>query len=150
MEFSLAFQVYKTGVTHYFSTQKAKRELGYVPIVQNDVSEVVEYFIQTGHKRKKSGSSPLKHFIINLIIGFIFAAFIMSYLPLVRQTLSAQHCYLKSSFKHFSIYIYMLFSGTKSFGRIFIPVILENQSLIGVGMCFLTKTWFSQHKTVTS
>lgn len=80
----LAFQVYKTGVTHYFSTQKAKRELGYVPIVQNDVSEVVEYFIQTGHKRKKSGSSPLKHFIINLIIGFIFAAFIMSYLPLVR------------------------------------------------------------------
>ncbi|PVD38792.1 hypothetical protein C0Q70_01415 [Pomacea canaliculata] len=32
-------EVYKTGVTHYFSTQKAKRELGYVPIVQNDVSE---------------------------------------------------------------------------------------------------------------
>ncbi|XP_025112210.1 LOW QUALITY PROTEIN: short-chain dehydrogenase/reductase family 42E member 1-like [Pomacea canaliculata] len=77
-------EVYKTGVTHYFSTQKAKRELGYVPIVQNDFRKVVEYFIQTGHKKKKSGSSPLKHFIINLIIGFIFAAFIMSYLPLVR------------------------------------------------------------------
>lgn len=32
-------EVYKTGVTHYFSIQKARQELGYKPTKQNEISE---------------------------------------------------------------------------------------------------------------
>lgn len=43
-------EVYKTGVTHYFSLEKAKRELGY-EAQPFDLHEVVEWFKARGHGR---------------------------------------------------------------------------------------------------
>nr|XP_033797338.1 short-chain dehydrogenase/reductase family 42E member 1 isoform X2 [Geotrypetes seraphini]XP_033797339.1 short-chain dehydrogenase/reductase family 42E member 1 isoform X2 [Geotrypetes seraphini]XP_033797340.1 short-chain dehydrogenase/reductase family 42E member 1 isoform X2 [Geotrypetes seraphini]XP_033797341.1 short-chain dehydrogenase/reductase family 42E member 1 isoform X2 [Geotrypetes seraphini] len=44
-------EVYKTGVTHYFSTEKAKRELGY-EAQQFNLGEVIDWFKSQGHGRK--------------------------------------------------------------------------------------------------
>ncbi|NXY81566.1 D42E1 reductase, partial [Alcedo cyanopectus] len=44
-------EVYKTGVTHYFSMEKARRELGYDP-QQYSLNEVVEWFRSQGHGPK--------------------------------------------------------------------------------------------------
>ncbi|OQV17949.1 Short-chain dehydrogenase/reductase family 42E member 1 [Hypsibius exemplaris] len=45
-------EVYKTGVTHYFSIGKATKELGYIPRdPPNDLSEVVRLFKAAGHAR---------------------------------------------------------------------------------------------------
>ncbi|XP_008572220.1 PREDICTED: short-chain dehydrogenase/reductase family 42E member 1-like [Galeopterus variegatus] len=43
-------EVYKIGVTHYFSLEKAKKELGYEP-QPFDLQEVVEWFKAHGHGR---------------------------------------------------------------------------------------------------
>lgn len=45
-------EVYKTGVTHYFSMEKAKKELGY-QAQPYSLQEVVEWFKHFGHGRKK-------------------------------------------------------------------------------------------------
>ncbi|XP_005073129.1 short-chain dehydrogenase/reductase family 42E member 1 [Mesocricetus auratus] len=47
-------EVYKTGVTHYFSLEKAKKELGYEP-QPFDLQEVVEWFKVRGHGRRAGG-----------------------------------------------------------------------------------------------
>uniref|UniRef100_A0A8C8RD57 Short chain dehydrogenase/reductase family 42E, member 1 n=1 Tax=Pelusios castaneus TaxID=367368 RepID=A0A8C8RD57_9SAUR len=44
-------EVYKTGVTHYFSMEKARKELGYNP-KEFSLTEVVEWFKSQGHGRK--------------------------------------------------------------------------------------------------
>ncbi|XP_038609727.1 short-chain dehydrogenase/reductase family 42E member 1 isoform X2 [Tachyglossus aculeatus] len=49
-------EVYKTGVTHYFSLEKARRELGY-EAQAFDFREVVEWFKAQGHGRKLKGFS---------------------------------------------------------------------------------------------
>ncbi|KAK7501015.1 hypothetical protein BaRGS_00007895 [Batillaria attramentaria] len=77
-------EVYKTGVTHYFSTEKARKHLGYVPTVQNDLSGVVQYYRNTGHVRQAGSSSSLVYYIVNILLGLFIASMIMSYLPLVK------------------------------------------------------------------
>lgn len=47
-------EVYKTGVTHYFSLEKARKELGYEPQAF-DLQEVVEWFKAHGHGRRSGG-----------------------------------------------------------------------------------------------
>lgn len=75
-------EVYKTGVTHYFSNDKAKKDMGYSPTVQNDMQEAVQWFIDRGHSKPKK--SFIKQLFVDICLAVIFAMFIMSFLPIVR------------------------------------------------------------------
>lgn len=54
-------EVYKTGVTHYFSMEKAKKELGYKP-QKYSLNEVVEWF-----KSQGCGPKPRKYTITKVV-----------------------------------------------------------------------------------
>ncbi|XP_043937222.1 short-chain dehydrogenase/reductase family 42E member 1 [Protopterus annectens] len=73
-------EVYKTGVTHYFSIEKAKRELGYEP-QQCRLTEVVEWFKSQGHG-KKNKIVIRRHFIWDVIITALLLLVVLSWLPL--------------------------------------------------------------------
>ncbi|XP_030622006.1 short-chain dehydrogenase/reductase family 42E member 1 [Chanos chanos] len=77
-------EVYKTGVTHYFSMTKARTELGYEP-QRYDLDEVVQWFRSRGHGKRMRNTSPVKQFILNTVIIAAFVAVILSYLPVVGQ-----------------------------------------------------------------
>ncbi|XP_052762771.1 short-chain dehydrogenase/reductase family 42E member 1-like [Mya arenaria] len=77
-------EVYKTGVTHYFSIEKARKELGYSPTIQNDLSEVVRHYITMGRQKQTKPPSSFLYWVINIIFMFMFAALIMSFIPLVK------------------------------------------------------------------
>ncbi|XP_076593177.1 short-chain dehydrogenase/reductase family 42E member 1 [Chaetodon auriga] len=74
-------EVYKTGVTHYFSMAKAKAELGYEP-QEHSLDEVVQWFRSRGHG-KKSHSSFLRRSLIDVLFVAAFVAVALSFLPLV-------------------------------------------------------------------
>lgn len=77
-------EVYKTSVTHYFSTAKARRELGYIPTVQNDMSGVVQYYKNLGRVRATRTSRSFTYYLVNLLLGLLVASFIMSLIPSVK------------------------------------------------------------------
>ncbi|XP_002761254.3 short-chain dehydrogenase/reductase family 42E member 1 [Callithrix jacchus] len=62
-------EVYKTGVTHYFSLEKAKKELGY-KAQPFDLQEVVEWFKAHGHGRS-SGSRDSDCFVWDGLLVFL-------------------------------------------------------------------------------
>ncbi|XP_029354572.1 short-chain dehydrogenase/reductase family 42E member 1 [Echeneis naucrates] len=74
-------EVYKTGVTHYFSMAKAKAELGYEPQEYN-LDEVVQWFRCRGH-----GKTSCRSFLGRLILDILFVAALvtvaLSFLPVV-------------------------------------------------------------------
>ncbi|XP_029904333.1 short-chain dehydrogenase/reductase family 42E member 1 [Myripristis murdjan] len=72
-------EVYKTGVTHYFSMAKAKAELGYEP-QEHNLDEVVQWFRSKGHG-KKPHSSCLKRLLLDGLLVAAFVAMALSYLP---------------------------------------------------------------------
>ncbi|XP_029000430.1 short-chain dehydrogenase/reductase family 42E member 1 [Betta splendens] len=72
-------EVYKTGVTHYFSVAKAKAELGYEPR-EHDLDEVVRWFRSRGHG-KKPRSAPLASLLLDLLIVAALVAVLLSFLP---------------------------------------------------------------------
>ncbi|XP_026519491.1 short-chain dehydrogenase/reductase family 42E member 1-like [Terrapene carolina triunguis] len=72
-------EVYKTGVTHYFSMEKARKELGYKP-EQFSLTEVVEWFKFQGHGRKLR-IYTLKHLIRDGGLILLLAAVVLSWLP---------------------------------------------------------------------
>nr|XP_057945576.1 short-chain dehydrogenase/reductase family 42E member 1 isoform X1 [Doryrhamphus excisus] len=74
-------EVYKTGVTHYFSMAKAEAQLGYRP-QEYDLREVVDWFRSRGHgrKRQRSGFSRL---VVNFLLAAAFVAALLSFLPVV-------------------------------------------------------------------
>ncbi|XP_041849100.1 short-chain dehydrogenase/reductase family 42E member 1 [Melanotaenia boesemani] len=74
-------EVYKTGVTHYFSLGKAKAELGYEPQEYN-LDEVVQWFRSRGHG-KKCHSSFISRLILNILFVSAFIAVALSFLPVV-------------------------------------------------------------------
>ena len=74
-------EVFKTGVTHYFSNGKARKELGYVPTVQNDIQCVVKWFLKNGHGKKQA--HPIKQVLLDLTTGLLFAILVLSFLPFV-------------------------------------------------------------------
>lgn len=74
-------EVYKTGVTHYFSLAKAKAELGYEPREQS-LDEVVGWFRSNGHGRK-SHSSFMGRFFFNILLVCASVAVALSFLPVV-------------------------------------------------------------------
>ncbi|XP_053904503.1 short-chain dehydrogenase/reductase family 42E member 1 [Malaclemys terrapin pileata] len=72
-------EVYKTGVTHYFSMEKARKELGYKP-EQFSLTEVVEWFKAQGHGRKLR-IYTIKHLIRDGGLILLLAAVVLSWLP---------------------------------------------------------------------
>ncbi|XP_065272776.1 short-chain dehydrogenase/reductase family 42E member 1 [Emys orbicularis] len=72
-------EVYKTGVTHYFSMEKARKELGYKP-EQFSLTEVVEWFKSQGHGRKLR-IYTIKHLIRDGGLILLLAAVVLSWLP---------------------------------------------------------------------
>ncbi|XP_049573247.1 short-chain dehydrogenase/reductase family 42E member 1 [Syngnathus scovelli] len=72
-------EVYKTGVTHYFSTAKAEGQLGYRP-KKYDLDEVVHWFRSRGHGRKRQ-SSRAGQLVVNVLVVAAFMATLLSFLP---------------------------------------------------------------------
>ncbi|GFO23654.1 short-chain dehydrogenase/reductase family 42e member 1-like [Plakobranchus ocellatus] len=73
-------EVYKTGVTHYFSTKAASRDLGYTPTVQNDLSGVVTFYRKLG-RVKGHQSSTLFYYLVNIAIIFLIYSVFILFLP---------------------------------------------------------------------
>lgn len=74
-------EVYKTGVTHYFSMAKAMSELGYDP-QKYDLDEVVQWFKSRGHGRKAQ-YTVLGQIFLDILFVTAFAAVVFSFFPLV-------------------------------------------------------------------
>lgn len=77
-------EVYKTAVTHYFSLEKAKKELGYEPQLF-DLQEVVEWFKAHGHG-KVPGNQNCK-LVRNGLLFLLLAIVILTWLPSVVPSL---------------------------------------------------------------
>ena len=73
-------QVNKTGVTHYFSMDKAQRHLGYQPLKRN-LDGVVEWY------KKRLPQQPNKNIswslILNILLMVTFVAILFSFIPIV-------------------------------------------------------------------
>ncbi|XP_069123999.1 short-chain dehydrogenase/reductase family 42E member 1-like isoform X2 [Argopecten irradians] len=77
-------EVYKSCVTHYYSTDKAHRDLGYKPQKINNMIEVLEYYKKEGKMKKTRQQSTLMYYLVNIIIALVFASVVMSFLPGVK------------------------------------------------------------------
>ncbi|PIA25690.1 hypothetical protein AQUCO_10900022v1, partial [Aquilegia coerulea] len=77
--FILPAEVYKVGVTHYFSYLKAKEELGYVPVVspQEGMSATISYWQD---RNRKTLDGPTIYAWLYCIIG-LSALFCAAFLP---------------------------------------------------------------------
>lgn len=81
--------MYKTGVTHYFSTDRARRDFGYDPEPKT-LDGVVKWFKERGHGRLSKGkdrakkSSKLWILFINVLLAVAIFALIMSFIPTVN------------------------------------------------------------------
>jgi len=77
---SVIGQVNKTGVTHYFSMEKAQRHLGYQPLNRN-LDGVVEWY------KKRLPQQPNKNnswsLILNILLMVTFVAILFSFIPIV-------------------------------------------------------------------
>ncbi|ELW62962.1 short-chain dehydrogenase/reductase family 42E member 1 isoform X2 [Tupaia chinensis] len=72
-------EVYKTGVTHYFSLEKARRELGYTP-QPFDFQEVVEWFKAHGHGRS-AGNCGWESCVWDALLVFLLGMAVLTWLP---------------------------------------------------------------------
>ncbi|KAJ7286669.1 hypothetical protein O6H91_Y322900 [Diphasiastrum complanatum] len=77
--FLLPAEVYKVGVTHYFSLLKAREELGYVPLVdqKEGIRNTLAFFKE---KEKKGVIRPLFIWWFLIVFGF-FALFCCAFVP---------------------------------------------------------------------
>ncbi|XP_019490215.1 PREDICTED: short-chain dehydrogenase/reductase family 42E member 1 isoform X3 [Hipposideros armiger] len=78
-------EVYKTGVTHYFSLEKAKKELGYEPR-PFDLQEVVEWFKAHGHGRRP-GSHDSECLARDGLLVFLLVMAVLTWLSSVILSL---------------------------------------------------------------
>lgn len=72
-------EVYKTGVTHYFSLEKARQELGYAP-QPFDLQEVVAWFKAQGHGRSP-GSRDSECLVWGGLLAFLLVMSVLAWLP---------------------------------------------------------------------
>lgn len=72
-------EVYKTSVTHYFSLEKAKRELGYEP-KPHDLQDVVQWFKAQGRGRKPR-TYTLRCLFRDAGLILLFAVLVLSWFP---------------------------------------------------------------------
>lgn len=68
------FQVYKTGITHYFSIEAARKDFGYLP-EEKTLENVVKWFKDHGHGKNKNRHqskliSPTLLLIVFLLVIF--------------------------------------------------------------------------------
>ena len=64
------------GVSNYFCIDKAKRELGYRPRKQNDITDVLDDFIKRGFRKDTRKTSPFIRIIaLSVIFTCIFISF---------------------------------------------------------------------------
>lgn len=71
-------------MTHYFSINKARREIGYSPI-NYDLQGVVRYFKERGHGRKvQYKQSSISYALVNVTIAIIFTLIMLSWIPGVK------------------------------------------------------------------
>ena len=82
--------MYKTGVTHYFSIERARSDFGYEPEPKT-LEGVVEWFKERGHGRWSKGnnkkarkSSKLWTLFVNVLLAVVTFALIMSFIPTVN------------------------------------------------------------------
>ena len=84
--------MFKTGVTHYFSIERARRDFGYEPEPKT-LDGVVRWFRERGHgcppaeKGQGAGAkatSRLWTLFVNVVLGLVIIALIMSLLPMVN------------------------------------------------------------------
>ena len=73
------------GITHWFSIENARDDLGYEPSIQNDMTEAVQWFIDRGYSRKKSQNSIIEgytntRFFKDILLAFLFGALIWAIL----------------------------------------------------------------------
>ena len=94
--FDAIIQVFKTGVTHYFSIERAKRDFGYNPEPKT-LDGVVQWFRERGHGYTSSKSSAQKKqseitakpksrmwtFFINFLIAVAIVILVLSCIPVV-------------------------------------------------------------------
>lgn len=76
-------EVLKMCVNNYFCIDKAKRELGYTPVKQNDLSDVLDDFIKQGFRKKDTMKTSVvirMHWFVNIALSVIFTSFVLSYL----------------------------------------------------------------------
>lgn len=74
-------EVYKTGVTHYFSIDKAKKELGYEP-KSFTMQEVVEWYRTRGFGKKvKKVKSP--NFLWDVMVCVLLVVVVLAWVPRV-------------------------------------------------------------------
>lgn len=89
-DFLFLLQVLKMCVNNYFCIDKAKRELGYMPVKQNYLSDVLDDFIKQGFRKKETMKKPVvisMRWCVNIALSVIFTSFVLSYL----QTLNFIH-----------------------------------------------------------
>ncbi|XP_005413300.1 PREDICTED: short-chain dehydrogenase/reductase family 42E member 1 [Chinchilla lanigera] len=72
-------EVYKTGVTHYFSLEKAKKDLGY-EAQPFDLQEVVDWFKAHGHGRSP-GNGHSEFLLWEGLLVFLFVLSVFTWLP---------------------------------------------------------------------
>ncbi|OWF52098.1 short-chain dehydrogenase/reductase family 42E member 1-like isoform X1 [Mizuhopecten yessoensis] len=77
-------EVYKSCVTHYYSVNKARKDLRYNPEKKNDIKEVLEFYKKEGRMKKVRKQSMFMYYIVNIIIALVFASVVMSFLPGVK------------------------------------------------------------------
>nr|UGC00582.1 3betaHSD2 [Apocynum venetum] len=77
--FILPAEVYKVGVTHYFSFMKAREELGYIPLVspREGMAATITYWQA---KKKRDLDGPTIHTWLFVVIGMLIV-FVAAYLP---------------------------------------------------------------------
>ena len=81
-------QVYKTGVTHYFSIERAKRDFGYNPEPKT-LDGVVKWFKERGHGRapKETGGTAKKSRLQTLLVNGLLAVVIFTLLVSFYQSM---------------------------------------------------------------
>ncbi|XP_072168234.1 short-chain dehydrogenase/reductase family 42E member 1-like [Diadema setosum] len=72
-------ELFQVAVMHYFKIDKARDQLGYEP-VDRDVSDMVQYFVERGHRKKPSS---LWMWILSFLVAMAFVMLLMSLLPTV-------------------------------------------------------------------
>ncbi|GAU97375.1 hypothetical protein RvY_08686 [Ramazzottius varieornatus] len=76
-------EVYKTGVTHYFSIEKARKELGYVPRTHpNDLSQVIAMYQSTPEYRKRLAATTTSMKVESLL-STVFNKFVFLFVALL-------------------------------------------------------------------
>ncbi|KAG8506259.1 Short-chain dehydrogenase/reductase family 42E member 1, partial [Galemys pyrenaicus] len=78
-------EVYKTGVTHYFSLEKARKELGY-EAQPFDLKEVVEWFKAHGHGRSP-GAHDSEPLVCSGLCVLLLVVMVLTWLPSGTLTL---------------------------------------------------------------